>query len=135
MPQKDSLRQDFQRNIAILVYPGVQSLDVTGPLEVFSTARQLIEHGAASGRRHEPDDRTRRGAGYRTYVISRDGAPVETSSGLTIVPHAGLDDAPRAIDTLIVAGGVGVACLCEDPATLAWIAGRAARARRVASVC
>ena len=32
-----------RRLIAILVYPGVQSLDVTGPLEVFAGAQQLIE--------------------------------------------------------------------------------------------
>ena len=33
------------RNIVILVYPGVQSLDVTGPLEVFSGAQLLLEAG------------------------------------------------------------------------------------------
>ena len=31
------------RQIAILVFPGVQSLDLTGPLEVFSGAQQLID--------------------------------------------------------------------------------------------
>ena len=31
------------RQIAILLYPGVQSLDFTGPLEVFSGAQRLIE--------------------------------------------------------------------------------------------
>jgi transcriptional regulator GlxA family with amidase domain len=131
------------RNIAILVYPGVQSLDVTGPLEVFSAARQLLELGGAGGEHREPVDLpredsmrdSRRPSGYRTYVISPDGAPLETSSGLTLVPHAAIGDAPRAIDTLIVAGGLGVARLCEDSATLAWIADRARRARRVASVC
>ena len=39
------------RNIVILVYPGVQSLDVTGPLEVFSGAQQLLE----AGPRRPPD--------------------------------------------------------------------------------
>lgn len=144
MPPKDP-----PRNIAILVYPGVQSLDLTGPLEVFSAAQQLFERVAARAgastdeRRREsgdrtrrnPGDRTHRTPGYRTHVISPDGAPLETSSGLTIVPHAALADAPRAIDTLIVAGGVGIEHLCEDRATLAWIAARAGDTRRVASVC
>ena len=30
------------RQIAILAYPQVQSLDITGPLEVFSGARKLL---------------------------------------------------------------------------------------------
>jgi transcriptional regulator GlxA family with amidase domain len=129
------------RNIAILVYPGVQSLDVTGPLEVFSAARQLFGRGGAGGEHGEPVERGRDGydrhikPGYRTYVISPDGAPLETSSGLTLVPHAAIGEAPRAIDTLIVAGGLGVKHLCEDGSTLAWIVDCAAHARRVASVC
>jgi transcriptional regulator GlxA family with amidase domain len=135
MSDQDTHHKGVPRNIAILVYPGVQSLDVTGPLEVFSAARQLIERGAAGGERPEPVDHARRSADYRVHVISPDGAHVETSSGLTIVPHAAIADAPRAIDTLIIAGGVGVKRLCEDTTTLAWIADRAARARRVASVC
>ena len=34
------------RQIAIFVYPGVQSLDFTGPLEVFAGAQRLIEQRA-----------------------------------------------------------------------------------------
>ena len=30
-------------HVAIVVYPGVQSLDVTGPLEVFPGAQRLVE--------------------------------------------------------------------------------------------
>src|SRR5262245_19759656 len=37
------------RRICMLAYPGVQILDVTGPLEVFSrTARWLKDHGKRS---------------------------------------------------------------------------------------
>jgi transcriptional regulator GlxA family with amidase domain len=111
------------RIIAILAYPGVQSLDVTGPLEVFGGAQQLLEAGANIDR------------GYRTVVLSPDGAPLATSSGLTIVPHADLDNAPEAIDTLIVAGGAGAERASADKALLDWIAARAPSTRRVASVC
>jgi transcriptional regulator GlxA family with amidase domain len=111
------------RNVVILVYPDVQSLDVAGPLEVFGGARLLLEAGATSG------------PGYRTTVVSPDGAPVETSSGLTIVPHADSGSAPAAIDTLLVAGGAGAERACADEALLDWVAERAQTARRVASVC
>ena len=64
-------------NVLILVFDGVQSLDVTGPLEVFDGAnRYLAAHGAD-------------GPAYRITVASPGGAPVRTSSGLTLVPDGG----------------------------------------------
>jgi len=111
------------RLVAILAYAGVQSLDVTGPLEVFAGAQRLIE---ASDR----DDR-----GYDIRIVSADGTPLSTSSGLTIVPHERLCDVTARIDTLIVAGGYGHAEAARDEALLDWIAGVAGSARRTASVC
>ncbi len=73
--------------------------------------------------------------GYTTTVVSPDGAPVATSSGLTIVPHTDLRHAPARIDTLLVAGGAGAQDACADQALIEWIAARAQTARRVASVC
>ncbi|HTA15750.1 MAG TPA: DJ-1/PfpI family protein [Solirubrobacteraceae bacterium] len=111
------------REIAILAYPGVQSLDVTGPLEVFAGAQSLIEATA----RADP--------GYRVRVIGRKALPLHTSSGLAIVPHGDLFEAPRRLDTLIVAGGHGSREASADPATIEWVARASARARRTASVC
>jgi transcriptional regulator GlxA family with amidase domain len=111
------------RVIAIVAYPGVQSLDVTGPLEVFAGAQRLIE---ADGRQQR---------GYHVCVLSPDGRPLRTSSGLTITPHAGISDAPAAIDTLIVAGGPGYADAARDPRFLDWIAHTSSKTRRTASVC
>ncbi len=133
-------RRSPPRNVVILVYPGVQSLDVTGPLEVFSGAQLLLEAGhrrtppagrpLAEAKRNEVIAR-----GYTTTVVSPDGAPVVTSSGLTIVPHADLHDTPKRIDTLLVAGGAGAQDACANQALIEWIAVRAPTARRVASVC
>ncbi len=111
------------RQIAILAFPGVQSLDVTGPLEVFAGAQTLVE---ATGRA----DR-----GYEVSILSHDGAPLQTSSGLTITPHADFSRAPARLDTLIVAGGAGSRGAAGDPPTVDWIAHASARARRTASVC
>jgi transcriptional regulator GlxA family with amidase domain len=104
----------------------VQSLDVTGPLEVFAGAQRLIE---ATGRSER---------GYEIRVLSRDGAPLQTSSGLTLTPHAGLRDAapaPGDIDTLIVAGGYGSREAMADRVLVDWISQVASTARRTASVC
>jgi transcriptional regulator GlxA family with amidase domain len=110
-------------NVVIVVYAGVQSLDLTGPLEVFAGAQQLI---AATGRSER---------GYRVTVASLDGAPLSTSSGLKIVPDTSLAELSGPIDTLIVAGGAGSKDASGEEALLDWLAGAAPSARRVASVC
>jgi len=111
------------RRIAILAYPGVQGLDLTGPLEVFAGAQQLIE---TSGRR----DR-----GYQLTVLARDRASLRTSSGLALTPDVAVAQARLPLDTLIVAGGTGHRRAAEDRVLLDWIARAAAGARRTASVC
>ncbi len=113
-----------RRNVVVLVFDGVQSLDVTGPVEVLAGANRLL---AGDGRAS--------GGAYAIVTVSRDGAPVRTSSGLTLVPDAALDGAPRAIDTLIVPGGAGAREAAADARLLAWIARSSERARRTASVC
>jgi transcriptional regulator GlxA family with amidase domain len=111
------------QRIAILVYPGVQSLDVAGPLEVFAAAHTLI---AREGRPH---------GGYELVILSADGSPLQTSSGMTITPHHAIDARVGAIHTLIVAGGSGREQAGADPRLLRWIARTSARATRTASVC
>ena len=111
------------REIVIVLYPGVQSLDVSGPLEVFAGAQRLIEATARSER------------GYSMRVLSADGEPLRSSSGLRIEPDGALRHAPRAIDTLIVAGGPGREAACADRRLLAWLAQAAGASRRTASVC
>jgi transcriptional regulator GlxA family with amidase domain len=111
------------RRVAILAFPGVQSLDVTGPLEVFAGAQRAIEH---TGR---PDP------GYRIEILSENGAPLQTSSGLTVTPHAAIHDVNAALDTLIVAGGHGRRAAAADRVLLEWIVGASQAARRTASVC
>jgi transcriptional regulator GlxA family with amidase domain len=111
------------RRIAILLYPGVQSLDVTGPLEVFNTAQQLLARAGSSDR------------GYEITLVAAGAEPLRTSSGMQIVPDATLEQFGGAIDTLIVPGGSGQADLERDQATVRWIARSSARARRTASVC
>lgn len=75
-----------QRTVLVVLFDGVQSLDVTGPVEVFAGAEQ-----------HTPGT-------YRLCTASLDGAPVRTTSGLTVVPDGALADAPRP-HTLLVPGG------------------------------
>ncbi|MEU9124823.1 GlxA family transcriptional regulator [Streptomyces sp. NPDC048506] len=103
-----------QRDVLVVLFDDVQALDVTGPVEVF--------HGAAQG---VP-------GAYRIRTASLDGAPVRTSSGLTLVPDGMLADAAPP-HTLLVPGGQGT--LAPDPRLVDWLRGNAHRARRKVSVC
>jgi transcriptional regulator GlxA family with amidase domain len=106
------------RRIVIVAFPGVQTLDVVGPAEVFSTA-----------------DRLANGGEYDVEVVAASRDALETGSGLQLLPHRSLASVRGPIDTLIVAGGMGVARAQQDERLVRWIRSAAPRARRVASVC
>jgi len=103
-----------QRTVLLVLFDGVQSLDVTGPLEVFAGAEK-----------HTPGT-------YRLRTAAMDGAPVRTSSGLTLVPDEALDDAPDP-HTLLVPGGQGTRG--PDRRLTDWLRDHGPRARRLVSVC
>jgi len=103
--------------IVAVVFPDVQSLDVTGPTEVFSIAQRLGH------------------ADYELEVVAPSAAPVRTSSGLRIVPDRALSACRGPIDTLLVPGGLGTAAARRDASLVAWLRAASARSRRVASVC
>jgi transcriptional regulator GlxA family with amidase domain len=102
------------RTLLVVLFDAVQSLDVTGPVEVFA--------GAETG---FPGT-------YRIVTASLDGAPVRTSSGLTLVPDHALAEAP-APQTLIVPGGQGTRRL--DPGLVDWLREHGPHADRLVSIC
>jgi transcriptional regulator GlxA family with amidase domain len=109
-----------RHEIEIVAFPDVQLLDVTGPLQVFASANEALR---ASGKP----------AHYAVRVVAK-ASPVVSSSGLALLAD-GLSSHRRPIDTLIVAGGAGVHAASQDRRLIAWLAKRAAAAKRVASVC
>jgi transcriptional regulator GlxA family with amidase domain len=111
------------RQVVIVLFDEVQSLDVTGPLEVLAGAGRVIQAAGSAARAYE----------IRTLSVS--GEPLRTSSGLTIVPDGRLEYAPDRLDTLIVPGGRGARAAVADARLLAWIAEASRRSRRTASVC
>jgi transcriptional regulator GlxA family with amidase domain len=108
------------RPVWILIFPDVQVLDVTGPLEVFALANRL---GAGRGPR------------YEISVVAPEAGAVVTSSGVPIVAGRGIRQATGPVDTLMVAGGLGTQSAMRDARLVGWIRRTALRARRVTSVC
>ena len=107
---------DEAMRIGFLAFDGVQSLDVFGPLEVFHGANAL------------------RPGTYETVLITPDGGPATTTSGVTLTPHASPATATD-LDTLLVAGGEGSRRVAANEALTSWLRGAATRTRRVGSVC
>lgn len=103
--------------ILIPAFPGVQALDVAGPVEVFSIA-------------------TRLGVGdYEIELAAADRSPIKTSSGLELVPKRSLTPTRAAVDTMIIPGGEGTRQALEHGQLIRFISRTARGARRVASVC
>lgn len=108
------------RDVLIVLFDGVQSLDVTGPLEVFAGANtELTGQG---------EDKP----GYLVRTASLDRAVVRCSSGLTLTPDLDLHNA-RTPHTLVVPGGTGTRT--PDAELVAWLRRRAERVPRIMSVC
>lgn len=108
------------RRIELLGFPDVQLLDLTGPLQVLASANEW----AKAAEKPLP---------YSLRLVAPH-SPVLTSSGLPLVAHT-LTRASAPLDTLIVAGGRGVHAAAKDVELLRWLQRRAARARRVVSIC
>ncbi len=97
--------------IVCLLFPRVTQLDLTGPVQVFSLAPDVV-----------------------IDLVWHDIEPVPTDAGFSILPTRTFADAPQA-DLLMVPGGNGAFDLMNDEAALAFVRSRARSARYVTSVC
>ncbi|MFF0765774.1 GlxA family transcriptional regulator [Streptomyces sp. NPDC003737] len=102
------------RTLLVVLFDEVQSLDVTGPVEVFAGAEACCP------------------GTYRLVTASLDGVPVRSSSGLTLVPDLALADAPVP-DILLVPGGRGTRS--PDPRLVDWLREHGRVVGRLVSVC
>jgi len=107
------------RTIAVVVFPGVQALDVSGPLDVFAEANGFL-----------PPD-----AGYRLEVIGVERGWLTCSNGLAIQAHRHFSEAPERYDLLLCAGGPGLPTLDFGDAFHVWLRAACARAGQFGSIC
>ena len=108
------------REIEILAFPDVTALDVTGPLEVFTTANQWASRIGLP-------------LPYNARVVA-EREQVVASSGLALCSDP-LPGPSKPVDTLVVTGGPGTFAAAQSETLVTWIADRARQAKRVASVC
>lgn len=111
--------RDPAATVVIAVPPGAQSLDVSGPLDVFREAAR------------QSDGKAR----YDVRLLSMDNADFIKVDGMTIAADISVNDADFAIDTLLVAGTPNYHRAFELQDFLAWLKRRTPGVRRYGSVC
>jgi transcriptional regulator GlxA family with amidase domain len=107
------------RNVAIVVYEGVELLDFAGPGEVFSAAAGF---GAVGDQ-----------PAFRVYTVATSKSPITSQGFLKVVPDFSIDDAPRP-DLIVLPGG-NSGTLTNDARFMAWAVKAFATAEVSMSVC
>ncbi|MBB5609332.1 MULTISPECIES: GlxA family transcriptional regulator [unclassified Janthinobacterium] len=107
------------KTVALLIFPGVQSLDVSGPMDVFAEANDYVGEGE----------------GYRLFTVGTQPSPVRASNGQQLGFDFSLDQAGSDYDIVLVAGGPQLVQEQENPALSAWLRQVASSVPRYGSIC
>lgn len=105
------------RTVAILIFEGVEPLDVVGPYEAFICAQD------ADGRE-----------AFDVGLVAATAAPVTGEGRFVMTPRWSFADMPVP-DILLVPGGFATRELSRDRAVLDWIAAQDRRSELTLSVC
>ena len=108
----------------MVAFADAQIIDITGPLEVFGRAARWLT-----------EERGRRTPAYTVEIVASKAGPFATSSGIRLIADHAIADLRGPIDTLMVAGGRGVAYALRDRALIDWLRNSPRRTRRLCSVC
>jgi len=98
-----------KKNVAIMIFEGVQIIDYTAPYEVLGQA------------------------GYHVYTVSEKTAPLKTSMNMTVTPDYDFTNAPQPF--ILVLPGGGVDPHLSNTALINWVKKTTAGAQYVLTVC
>jgi transcriptional regulator GlxA family with amidase domain len=113
-PGAQSQQKSSPRNLAILIFDGVQIIDYTGPYETF-------------GHVYNGD-----GPAFNIYTVSEKTNPITTAMGMSVNPKYSLENAPEP-DVLLIPGG-DVRVPLASGAVIRWIQDKSKGAEVVVSV-
>jgi transcriptional regulator GlxA family with amidase domain len=105
--------------VAIVVYEGVQALDVAGPMDVFSEANTFL--GGA--------DRD------ETVLVAAHRNPLRASNGIRLIADVTLEEATGGFDIVLVAGTPTPPEAEPDPRLLQWVKELPWRSSLYGSIC
>ena len=104
------------RNVAILLFDGVQIIDYTGPYETFGHVYAFDQP-----------------APFNIYTVAEHAGAITTAMGMSVNPKFSIENAPRA-DLLIVPGG-DVSAALNSRKLIEWLTATSRDAEIVMSVC
>lgn len=118
---KSALRGMFMsgRSVAIVIYDGVQALDVAGPVDVFAEANGLLG----------------RSAFYKTVLVASTRDPVVASNGMRLLADLRFDEAQDPFSLVLVAGGPELPASPPNEELSAWLRTASSRADLYGSIC
>jgi cyclohexyl-isocyanide hydratase len=97
--------------IGLVIFPNLTQLDLTGPLQVFSSM-----------------------PGAKVHLIWKRIEPVPTNSVMVLTPTVTFAECPP-LDVICVPGGAGADDMVNDQEMLDFLRGQAANAKYITSVC
>jgi transcriptional regulator GlxA family with amidase domain len=109
----------MMRTVAIAIFPGVQALDVAGPVDVFAEANGFVAAGD----------------GYVTTLVGPQEGMVRASNGMCLSADLSCEEAHARYDTALVAGGPALPTASPDARLTDWLAHVASRCERYGSIC
>jgi transcriptional regulator GlxA family with amidase domain len=109
----------YTKNVAIVIYEGVEVLDFTGPAEVFQSASGYGADGRARA--------------FHLYTVSRTKKPITSMGFINVTPDYSIEDSPKP-DILILPGGNSQVVI-DDAAWMRWVEQSGAGAENVLTVC
>jgi transcriptional regulator GlxA family with amidase domain len=105
--------------IAIVVYEGVQALDVAGPMDVFSEANTFLSSA----------DR------YETVLVAAHRNPLRASNGILLMADLTFEEATGGFDIILVAGAPTPPEAEPEPRLLQWVKELPSRSSVYGSIC
>src|SRR5436190_22429220 len=105
--------------VAIVVYEGVQALDVAGPIDVFSEANTFLDSA----------DR------YQTVLVAAHRDPLRASNGIRLVADLTLEEAAGGFDIILVAGSPTPPEAAPEPFVVQWVKELPWRSSLYGSIC
>lgn len=97
--------------IGLVFYPGMTSLDIVGPQQVFSTL-----------------------PGIQIHRIWKTLDPIKTDDGMMVLPDTTFENC-SPLDVICVGGGLGQMAVVDDPEVLEFFRRQGSTARFITSVC
>jgi transcriptional regulator GlxA family with amidase domain len=107
-----------KHRVVVVLFPGVELLDLAGPLGVMDCATRLLPPGH----------------GYQMELVAQEVGAVETASGMEVVARRSFEELEGPIGTLLV-GGATREVLANQQGLWPHLARLARRAERTVGVC